>query len=117
MSSQFGVRKNRIADQIRQSVATAIIHGVKDPRVQGLITVTRVSITADLKVARVYVSILDTEQKHKEILKGLNSARGYLKSQIGKSIKLRYIPDLDFHLDESLDYSANIETLIKATKE
>ena len=117
MSPHGGIRKNRIEDQIRQSLATAIIHGVKDPLVHGLITVTKVAITPDLKLARVYVSILDTEHDHQEILRGLKRARGYLKSQIGNNIQLRHIPELDFHLDKSLDYNENIENLLKATKE
>lgn len=111
-----GIRKTRVGDAIRQEIASSIIHDVKDPRVHGLITVTRVAMTPDLKLARVYVSILDDKHDHAKILKGLKNATGFLKAKIGKVIKLRFIPDLQFILDTSLDYGDRIDHLLKESK-
>lgn len=111
-----GRRQNRIGDAIRQEIASSIIHELKDPRVQGLITITKVMMTPDLKLARVYVSILDTELKRQKILKGLKNATGFLRGRVGKNIKLRFIPDLEFILDETLDYNERIEQLLKESK-
>lgn len=113
-----GLKQQRMADAIREKIATSIIHELKDPRVQGLmITITKVEMTPDLKLARVYVSILDKEKDHQKILKGLKNAKGFLKSKVGQNIKLRHVPDLEFKLDESLDYSERIDQLLKEAKQ
>jgi len=112
-----GRRGQRIADMIRQEIANLIIHGdIKDPRVEGLITVTRVEMTPDMKLARVFVSILKDDHDRETVLKGLKNASGYMKAQIAHHLKLRHTPSLQFKLDDSLDYSDKIDQLLKESK-
>ena len=105
-------RRERLGDQLRVEIADLIQKEVRDPRV-GFVTVTEVRMSPDLKHARVYVSILGDEAQTAESLDALERSRGFLKSQIGHRLKLRYVPQLRFVLDETLDKSARIESLLK----
>lgn len=105
-------RPDRVAEAIREEVATMLAEGVKDPRVVGLVTVTGVDVTRDLRHAKVYVSILGSEQEKKETLEGLESLRGHLRSHLGKVLRLRVAPEIEFRLDESIARAARIETLL-----
>ena len=107
-------RRERLGDQLRVEIADLIQKEVRDPRV-GFVTVTEVRMSPDLKHARVYVSILGDEAQSAESLDALERSRGFLKSQIGHRLKLRYVPQLRFVLDETLDKSARIESLLKET--
>ena len=107
-------RRERLGDQLRVEIADLIQKEVRDPRV-GFVTVTEVRMSPDLKHARVYVSILGDEEQTVESLDALERSRGFLKSQIGHRLKLRYVPQLRFVLDETLDKSARIESLLKET--
>ena len=107
-------RRERLGDQLRVEIADLIQKEVRDPRV-GFVTVTEVRMSPDLKHARVYVSILGDEAQSAESLDALERSRGFLKSQIGHRLKLRYVPQLRFVLDETLDESARIESLLKET--
>lgn len=90
-----------------------VTNELKDPRV-GFVTITEVRPAPDLKSARVYVSIYGTDAERKESLAGLNAAAGYLQRQLGRRVKLRYIPHLTFAVDESLDRAMRIEALLDA---
>ena len=107
-------RRERLGDQLRVEIADLIQQAVRDPRV-GFVTVTEVRMSPDLKHARVYVSILGDEEQTAESFAALQGSRGFLKSQIGHRLKLRYVPQLRFVLDETLDKSARIESLLKET--
>ena len=85
-------RINRINEDIQRELAS-LIRTVKDPRVHGLISITRVDTTADLRYCRVYVSMLDHSDV-KEVVKGLKSAAGYLRRELGRVLTLRYTPEL-----------------------
>ncbi|NLO48510.1 MAG: 30S ribosome-binding factor RbfA [Clostridiales bacterium] len=101
----------RINEDIQRTLYT-LLRNVKDPRVkQGLLSVTAVDTTADLRYAKVYISIFgDVEEK--EIKKGLKSASGYLRRELGQSIKLRYTPELIFEIDKSIAHGAHISKLL-----
>ncbi|MBE21165.1 MAG: ribosome-binding factor A [Acidobacteria bacterium] len=107
-------RRERLGDQLRVEIADLIQKEVRDPRV-GFVTVTEVRMSPDLKHARVYVSILGDKEQTAESLDALERSRGFLKSKIGHRLKLRYVPQLRFVLDETLDESARIESLLKET--
>ena len=96
------IRTQRIGDMIRHELASLIIHDVKDPRVHGLITVTRVEMAPDLKTARAFVSILENVEEKERVLKGLKNASGYLQSRIAKNLKLRHTPHIQFKIDDSI---------------
>ncbi len=104
-------RINRINEEIQKSLA-AKLRTVKDPRVSGtMISITRVETTPDLRYAKVYVSFLEAD-KVKDAMKGLNSAGGYLRRELGSDLKLRYTPELVWALDDSITYGAHMLEII-----
>jgi ribosome-binding factor A len=105
-------RPDRVAEAIREEVATFLSEGVKDPRVVGFVTVTGVDVTRDLRHAKVYVSVLGTDAERAATLEGLASVAGHLRSRLGRSLRLRVAPEIDFRLDESIARAARIETLL-----
>ena len=104
-------RIGRINEEIQRELA-ALIPNVKDPRVTGMISVTAVETTPDLRFAKVYVSMLD-KTSAKEVIKGLKSASGWLRRELGRSLKLRYTPELVFEEDHSIDKGAHILELLR----
>ena len=90
-----------------------LAEGVKDPRVTGLVTVTGVDVTRDLRHARVHVSILGTEAEKKETLEGLASVAGHLRARLGRTLRLRSTPELDFKYDASIAHAARIDSLLE----
>lgn len=106
-------RINRINEEIQKSLADAL-RTVKDPRVSGtMISITHVETTPDLRYAKVYVSFLD-ESKAPDAMKGLKSAGGYLRREVGNDLKLRYTPELVWALDDSITYGAHMLKLINS---
>ena len=106
-------RIGRINDDIQRILADRL-RQVKDPRVsdQGMITITRVDTTGDLRYARVWVSVLDKTQE-KDVLKGLKSAAGFLRRELGRTLNLRYTPELQFIADDSIAYGAHILEILR----
>ena len=96
-----GYRIGRINDDIKQELS-AMLPTLKDPRVRGIISITRVDTTADLRYCKVYISALDREDLG-EVVKGLKSASGYLRRELGHRMSLRYTPELRFIPDDSID--------------
>jgi len=96
-----------------QRVLAAKLREIKDPRVQqGMISVTRVETTGDLRYAKVWLSVLGMENE-KEFRRGLKSASGWLRHELGQSLELRYTPELVFELDHSIEYGAHINAMIR----
>lgn len=110
-------RINRISEEIRKVVSELLTNGLKDPRISPMTTVTKVEATGDLRYANIYVSILGDEIAKEETLKGLESAKGFIRMEIGNRIDLRYIPEPIFHLDESIERGIYISKLIDKVKE
>ena len=104
-------RMGRINEEIQRELA-ALIPGVKDPRVSGMISVTAVETTPDLKFAKIYVSALD-KGGEEQVLKGLKSASGYLRRELGRSLNLRYTPELTFVRDDSINKGAHILEMLR----
>ncbi len=97
-----------------QRVLSARLRDVKDPRVQqGMISVTRVETTGDLRYAKVWLSVLGLENE-KEFKRGLKSASGWLRRELGSTLNLRYTPELVFELDHSIEYGAHISQVIES---
>ena len=103
-------RIGRINEEIQRELA-ALFRTVKDPRVHGLVSITHVETTPDLRYAKVYVSVLDKSDV-KEVIKGLKSAGGYLRRELGRALSLRYTPELVFEIDHSIEYGAHISQMI-----
>ena len=90
-----------------------LAEGVKDPRVTGLVTVTGVDVTRDLRHAKVHVSILGTESEKTATMEGLQSVAGYLRAKLGRTLRLRVTPELDFRYDASIAHAAHIDALLE----
>ena len=106
-------RIGRINEELRKELAE-LLRNVKDPRVQGtMISVTRVEATPDLRYAKVFVSFLQ-EDKAADALKGLKSAGGWLRRELGHALQLRYTPELVWELDDSITYGAKMLKLINS---
>lgn len=106
-------RIGRINDEIQRELA-AQFRNLKDPRVSqvGMVSITRVDTTSDLRYAKVYVSVLDKAQE-KDVLKGLKSASGFLRRELGQALRLRYTPELQFIGDDSIQHGARILELLR----
>lgn len=100
-------RSDRTNEDIRREL-TAILRTVKDPRVTGLISIVRVEVAGDMGSARVYISSMDGLDSAKQAVKGLTSAAGYMRRQLGQALRLRCVPELRFVADDSIEYSAGI---------
>ena len=106
-------RIGRINEEIQKELAN-LIRNLKDPRVQDtMISITHVETTPDLRYAKVYVSFLQ-EERAKDALKGLKSAGGYLRRELGRALQLRYTPELTWALDDSITYGAKMLKLINS---
>ena len=104
-------RIGRINEEIQRELSS-LIRTVKDPRVPGLVSITAVDTTPDLRYAKIFVSVLDKSDV-KEVVKGLRSAGGYLRRELGRSLQLRYTPELTFVADDSIAEGAHILELIE----
>ena len=105
-------RIGRINEEIQRELSDQF-RRLKDPRVSsGMVSITRVDTTGDLRYARVYVSALNKNQE-KEILKGLKSASGFLRRELGRALQLRYTPELQFIADDSIQYGAHILEVLR----
>ena len=104
-------RIGRINEEIQRELSD-LIRSLKDPRVQTLISITRVDTTPDLRYSKIYISVMD-EEKQKDAMRGLRSAGGWLRRELGSSLQLRYTPELVFELDDSLKYGAHMFDLLE----
>lgn len=107
-------RLGRINDDIKKEIA-AMIPTLKDPRIHGMISVTRVDTTADLRYCKVYVSALDKSDMA-DVIRGLKSASGYMRRELGRRVQLRYTPELTFIPDDSIDRGAKLIKLMEDLK-
>lgn len=110
-------RVRRIEEEIKRLVSSLILQELKDPRIDEFASVMHVDVTNDLSQAKIYISAFDEEKREKTV-EGLNSAKGFIKREIAKNLKLRTTPDLIFLTDESIEKSFEFyELLDKVNKE
>lgn len=107
MSNQ---RSARVGEQMREELAR-LIKELKDPRI-GFVSVVKVEVSGDLRHARIYISVMGTDQQKKESMQGLQSASGHLRSELGQIMRLRFVPELNFRLDESIEHGVRIAKLL-----
>lgn len=105
-------RLGRIDEELKKEISNIISFELKNPKITGLISVTRVKVTPDLKYAKVYVSILNSKNV-KDTLANLKKSSGYIRTEIAKRINLRITPELVFVLDDSMEYGAKIDQILK----
>lgn len=105
-------RSDKVAEAIHELVSALLIKGLKDPRV-GFVTITGVKVTDDLHLATVYYTVVGSEEEKKATKHGLASAVGFIRKEMGKSLRMRYVPDVIFKYDESVEYGSRIDRLLK----
>lgn len=108
-------RANRLAETLKEEISQLIREELKDPRI-GFVTVTSVEVAEDLGHAKVYVSVLGDAQAGKESIEGLKRAAGYVRTEIGRRIRLRHVPEIVFKYDTSIEHGAHIAELLKGVK-
>jgi len=105
-------RTDRVAEALQALVADLLLREIKDPRI-GLVTVTGVQITPDLRHARVFFSTLGDDAQRAQSLKGLTSAAGFVRSQVARKLNLRVAPEIVFEFDPSLEQAERVSRLLK----
>lgn len=105
------IRANRVAEEIKKEMGEIITRKLKDPRI-GFVTVTDVEVTGDLQQATIYISVLDEDKKDSTLV-GLAKANGFIRSEIGKRIQLRKIPEITFEFDDTLERGSRIEQILR----
>lgn len=106
-------RTDRISVEIQKAVSEIINNELKDPRIQGLISVTKVDISKDLRYAKIFLSIYGDDEAKKNVLEVLNHAEGFIKRELANRVRLKFMPKLNFKLDDSIEYSIHITKLLK----
>jgi len=97
---------------MREEIATFLANDVKDPRILGLVTVTAVEVSRDLRHAKVFVSVLGSDSQRKATFEGLDAVAGHLRGRVGRALRLRVAPEFEFKNDESIAHAAHIEQLL-----
>jgi ribosome-binding factor A len=110
-------RADRVAEAIREEVATFLAEEAKDPRITRLVTVTGAQVTRDLRHVKVFVSVMGSEADRKATFEGLASVATHLRARVGRSLRLRLAPEIVFLPDESVERAARIETLLAQIKD
>ncbi|WP_274651502.1 30S ribosome-binding factor RbfA [Paenibacillus humicola] len=105
------IRVGRVGEQLKKELSHIIQTELKDPRI-GFITVTGVEVTSDLSQARVYLSVLGSDDQKEETLKALARGTGFIRTELGKRMRLRHTPELLFKFDSSIEYGSRIESLL-----
>ena len=108
-------RADRVGGLIQKVLSDILKKSIKDPRLK-MATITGVKVSRDLKQARIYFTISGGSQKKGAVIKGFNSAHGFIKKTLAHELDLKYMPNIKFFYDESLDYGAHIDELIKSIK-
>jgi ribosome-binding factor A len=109
-------RPDRVGEAVREEVAAFIARDAKDPRITGLVTVTAVEMTRDLRHASIYVSVMGTDEQRASTLEGLASTAAHLRSRVGRALRLQFAPEIVFKFDESVARAARIEHLLAGLK-
>ena len=108
-------RIHRISEEMKKEVSNIIQNELKDPRLPQMVSVMSANVTKDLKYAKVYISVFGSEEEKKNALSALKSAAGFIRREIGHRMQLRYTPQMQFELDNSIEHGAYITKLINDT--
>jgi ribosome-binding factor A len=106
-------RRRQVEHLIRAELSELLSRQVNDPRLKGLVTVTEVSASPDLKQARIFISIMGDEEEQGEVFQGLSSACSFLRHELAKRVSLRHIPELSFEKDDSIERGVRLSQLIE----
>lgn len=104
-------RISRVEEILKHEISEIIQKDLKDPRI-GFVTITSLDLSADLKHLKIYLSILGSDEEKRESLKGLSSAKGFIRSEIGKRVRLKFLPEISLEIDKSIDEGMRISELL-----
>ena len=114
-----GYRQGRLGEESRKIISELLLKELKDPRLSAMISVTAVEVTSDGSYATIYLSVLglssaaeDMEKQQQDVIEGMNHAKGLIRKEIGRQVKLRHVPDLIFKIDRSMEYGRHIDKII-----
>ena len=108
-----GKRSEKIADVIQKEISEVLMESIKDPRI-GFVTITRVTVSEDCRFAKIYFSVAGDLAERESSQKGLESAKGYIRKELGRRVRLRYTPEFMFQFDPSIEYAIHMEKLIQS---
>lgn len=106
-----GHRRARVAEEMREQIARLVARELKDPRI-GFVTITRVEVSADLGHAKAYVSVLGDDKQRRESLIGLKQAAGFVRREVGRRMRMRVLPDVQFVYDKGVDATDRVARLL-----
>lgn len=106
-------RINRVTEEIRREISNIVLYELKDPRISEMASIVRADVTRDLSYAKIYVSVLGTDEEKQETIKALQGAAGFIRKELGRRLKIRYIPEIQFVLETSIEYSIEINKKLK----
>ncbi|WP_418790181.1 30S ribosome-binding factor RbfA [Phosphitispora sp. TUW77] len=109
-------RANRVAEEIKKEITQMLREEIKDPRI-GFVTVTGAEVTSDIRYAKVFVSIYGDDDTKLQSMQALENAKGFVRGELGKRMRLRYTPEITFRFDSSIEYGARIMKLLEEVKE
>ena len=111
----MSVRQEKIEMLIKEELSLIFLHKIQDPKL-GLVTISKVKVSPDVRVAKIYFSVLQRE-KRDDILKKVNNLNGLIRSQLAQKVRLRYMPELHFYIDDTMDYVEKMENIFKKIHE
>lgn len=106
-------RSERVAEEIKKAVSHIINNEIKDPRVSGLISVTKVEMTKDLRHAKIFLSIYGEESEKQKVFEGLKNAEGFIRKELAHRVRMKFFPEISFKIDESIEYGIHIYKLLE----
>lgn len=109
-------RLDRISEEIKKEISRIIREDVKDPRIAEMASILRADVSGDLRHAKIYVSVLGNDEEKDSTIEGLTRASGFIRKELGRVLSIRYIPELNFILDTSIEYSVDISKKIMEVK-
>ncbi|MGI6485183.1 MAG: 30S ribosome-binding factor RbfA [Thermoanaerobacterales bacterium] len=110
-------RSDRVSEEIKKIVSDIINNSLKDPRINCMISVTKVDLSKDMRHAKIFVSIYDDENIRNQAFEGLKNAEGYIRKELGQRMRLRYIPEISFRYDDSIEYAIHINKLLQKVEQ
>lgn len=106
-------RSERVAEEIKKAASQIINNELKDPRISGLISVTKVNVSKDLRNAKIFLSIYGTENKRQKVFEGIKNAEGFIRKELARMVRIKFVPEISFKIDESIEYSIHINQLLE----
>lgn len=108
-------RLGRISQEVKKALSEAVFFALKDPKIASVLTLSEVRVSSDLSYADIYVSVMGSDWDKRQTLEGLSNAEGFLKNYLAHNVKLRQIPELRFHPDDSIEHGMYMDKLIADT--